>query len=116
MRRHLNAVAMTTVLLLLGSLIALSGCYVGVRGGAYEGEVEVDGPPPAVQDEAVIASPGPGYVWIGGAWDWNAGRRNWDWKSGRWERPPRSGVTWERGHFETRSGHHYYRSGHWHDH
>ena len=50
--------------------------------------------PPPVPPEAVVVSPGPQYVWIGGAWEWQG---RWIWVPGRWVVPPRPGVIWVRG-------------------
>jgi hypothetical protein len=116
MSRRKPWIALTALVVLLGSTLALSACYVRARGGevGVEGEYEVDAPPPAAQEDVVLTSPGPGYVWIGGAYEYNRGGRAWGWKAGRWERPPREGQTWVGAHFETRSGKHYYRRGYWH--
>jgi hypothetical protein len=96
--------ALTLGLVALGS----AGCSVGVAG-----EYEVGGPPPPYQDDVVIASPGPGYVWIGGDYEWNGGRKAYAWRTGRWERPPSAHAQWQKGHYEMRNGHHYYQPGHW---
>lgn len=47
--------------------------------------------PPAPLDETslVVASPGPGYVWIGGEWVWNG---RWFWRAGYWSYRP--GGVW----------------------
>jgi hypothetical protein len=48
--------------------------------------------PPAPRPERIVASPGPGYVWVPGYWA--ASRGEWVWVGGHWERPPRRGAVW----------------------
>lgn len=110
-----NKLKIAMVVLGIAIGLATLGCYVHARGPGYgaEAEFEVDGPPPAVQEEEVVATPGPGYVWIGGAWDWDVGVRHFVWRSGRWERPPHPEAHWIAPHYEMRGGHHYYHRGHW---
>jgi hypothetical protein len=47
-------------------------------------------PPPPPAAEQVYMTPGPDYVWVGGAWVW--GGTHWVWHSGYWYRPMRSHV------------------------
>ena len=63
-----------------------SGCVVVPARGHYVGEVVMVAPPPA-RVEVYGASPGPGYVWIGGYWNWVGGRHVW--VGGHWEAPHR---------------------------
>lgn len=105
----LSLLAVASVVLGLAAL-GTAGCTVGV---GYDDEYEVGGPPPALQDDVVIASPGPGYVWIGGDYEWNVGAKEYRWRAGRWEQPPRARASWQKGHYEMRNGRHYYRPGHW---
>lgn len=56
--------------------------------------------PPPPQTDVVVASPGPGYVWVNGDWTWNG--VTWVWIGGRWVLPPYAhavwiGPRWERG-------------------
>jgi hypothetical protein len=99
--------------LAFGLLVTTTGCYVGVRGGGVGAEFEVDAPPPVVHEEVVLARPGPEFIWIGGYWDWEIGRRSYVWREGRWERPPHSRAVWVPAHYERRGNRHYYRRGHW---
>lgn len=46
---------------------------------------EVGRVPPAPRPEVIVPSPGPGCVWVAGAWLW-AGD-HWRWRSGYWHRP-----------------------------
>ncbi len=108
---RLRASLLLTALAL--SLVA-AGCYVRpVAGVGVEGEFEVDGPPPPVQEETVVDSPGPGYVWIGGFWDWDVGVHHYVWTPGRWDHPPHAEARWVAPHYELRGGRHYFRRGHW---
>jgi outer membrane lipoprotein SlyB len=67
-------------------------------------------PPPPPPPEPVVVSPGPGYVWIGGEWEWN---RGWYWRAGYWMFPPYPGAIWIGGgwHEGSRGWHH--DRGHW---
>jgi hypothetical protein len=74
------------------SLALLGGCVVYGRApvpGVYVGAVAV--PPPAPQVEVIGVPPQPGYVWIGGYWDWVGGRHVW--APGYWA-APRPGYRW----------------------
>ncbi len=71
-------------LMVAGSL--LSGCIVAPAPGYYyRGPVVAVAPPPP-QVEVVGVAPSPGYVWIGGYWNWVGGRHVWVpgyWGAGR---------------------------------
>jgi hypothetical protein len=70
---------------------ALSGCVVVPDQGHYVGGVVMVAPP-APRVEVIGVAPTPGYVWIGGYWNWVGGRHVW--VPGRWDRG-RSGYHWE---------------------
>lgn len=74
-------------------------------------EVIVEEPPPAPVREVIVASPGPGYVWISGYWGWSAGRRVW--VGGHWERPPRRHAVWIAPRWEHRGHGYVYIRGYW---
>jgi hypothetical protein len=108
----------------LASVLALaSGCVVAVRPApapvVYEqpvppgapGEVIVSEDPPAPLYEAVGVAPGPGFLWIGGYYHWNAGR--WVWYRGHYARPPHPGAAWVRPRYEFRGGRRVYIAGFW---
>jgi hypothetical protein len=80
------------VALVLGLSLALSACVVvPARGGYYVGNaVAIEPPPPRVEVYGV--APAPGYVWLGGYWNWVGGRH--EWVGGHWE-APRAGYRWE---------------------
>ena len=74
-------------------------------------EVTVAEPPPPPVQEVVVASPGPGYVWIEGYWGWEHGRRQW--YRGHWERPPHGYVTWVAPRWEHRGRDYVFVRGYW---
>lgn len=53
--------------------------------------------PPAPPSETVVVAPGPGYVWIGGEWQWNG--VGWVWLGGHWAYPPYPGAIWVHGYW-----------------
>jgi hypothetical protein len=95
---------------LLGLLAG--GCDVYVR-PPDGGEVVVAGPPPEAPPvvEVQTASPGPDYIWIGGAWTWRG--NSWAWERGRWDRPPHPGAHWTVNHYEERGGRRVFVRGGW---
>ncbi len=105
----------TIMLACLAGLFA-SGCNVYVRPAGVAvvapGEVEVtSAPPPPPYADVVTVSPGPDFVWIGGAWGWEGGR--WVWGRGHWDRRPHPGAVWVAHHYEYRNGHHVFVRGGW---
>jgi hypothetical protein len=103
----------------LGTVL-LSGCVYHERtvysepayGPAVtQNEVVVATPPPApIIEEQTFVAPGPGYIWISGAWVWH---NNWTWEQGHWAQPPHHGAVWLPGHYAYRNGHHLYIRGRW---
>jgi len=100
--------------------VLAGACYVetphaavGVGVGYEDEYYDVDAAPPALRDEAYIESPGPGFIWLPGAWEWNVGVHHYDWRGGRWERPPHDGATWMAPRYEERGGRRVYSKGHW---
>jgi hypothetical protein len=75
-----------------------------------EAEVVVNEAPPPVQTEVIVASPGPGYVWTRGSWEW---RGRWVWAPGRWIVPPRPHAVWVEGRWAPRRGHYVWVRGYW---
>ena len=62
--------------------------------GASQGQAQpayVMQPPPPPQVETIYVSPSPGYMWVGGEWEWHG---RWVWVGGHWMYPPRPGVVW----------------------
>lgn len=67
-------------------------------------------PPPPT--ETVAVAPGPGYVWIGGEWQWNGA--GWVWAGGRWTYPPYPNAIWVHGYwYRGPFGGWRYARGHW---
>jgi hypothetical protein len=88
---------------------ALSACVVYPARGYYvTGPVAVAPPPPVVETYGV--APAPGYVWIGGYWNWVGGRHVW--VGGHWERP-HPGYYWEPHHWVRAGGGWRLAGGHW---
>jgi hypothetical protein len=110
---YLNSVLLATA----GSLL-LSGCVVRERtvyrtapatyAPAPE-QVVTEAPPPVIVETQTI-SPGPAFIWIGGAWVWHG---HWVWEHGRWGRPPHPGAVWRPHHYEYRNGVHVFIRGGW---
>lgn len=105
-------------LILVGatSSILLSGCVYRERVVVREprpapGEVIVENAPPPMETEEITIAPGPGYVWVPGAWVWRGHR--WAWRRGHWVRPPRAGAVWVAPHYEEREGVHVWVEGNW---
>jgi hypothetical protein len=73
-------------------------------------EVVVSAAPPPPVQETVVVAPGPGYVWVRGAWVW---RDRWIWERGHWTYPPRPGARWRESHYEVRGGVRIYVRGGW---
>ncbi len=71
--------------------LVCSKCAAAVFVG---GEVRVGGPPPPMRPPGVVPmAPGPGMVWVPGAWGWGPGGQ-WVWQGGYWARPPFPGAVW----------------------
>src|SRR5579872_5196948 len=71
---------------------ALGGCIVAAPAPSeyyVGGALDVAPPPPRV--EVYGAAPEPGFIWIGGYWNWVGGRH--EWVGGHWERP-HAGERW----------------------
>ncbi len=66
--------------------------------------VKVKAPPPPPRAVVVTrpARPGAGHVWIAGHYVYRGGR--YIWVKGAWVKPPRKGVVWVPGRFDTRKG------------
>ncbi len=66
--------------------------------------------PPALQNEAYIGGPRPGYFWVGGYWAWGHGQ--YYWVRGHWERH-RLGRTYVPGTWERHGERYRYHKGYW---
>jgi hypothetical protein len=67
------------------------GGYSRYGGGEAYGNEPVTAAPPPPQYEVVGVAPAPGYIWIGGFWNWVGGRHVWI--GGRWA-AGRPGHSW----------------------
>jgi hypothetical protein len=67
--------------------------------------------PPPPQVEVVGVAPGPGYIWLGGYWNWEGGRHVW--VPGRWDVPPRGYHTWVAHRWVPYRGGYRLAPGHW---
>jgi hypothetical protein len=74
--------------------------------------VYVETAPPAMQTEVVPVSPGPGYVWVGGYWNWGPSR-SYVWVPGAWQRPPHANAHWVRHEWRHAKRGWYRVDGHW---
>lgn len=97
-------------LLALLAVALFAGCY-GPYGGGGVG-IEVGGPPPGIRAEVAIDTPGPGYIWVPGYWDWGV-NREWAWTPGAWQRAPHERAVWVAPRYHQRRGHWMYERGHW---
>ena len=93
--------------LLAGALTLSSACATAApRGGVF---VRI-GPPAPVYETRVVA-PGPGFVWIAGAYQYEP--RGYVWVPGRWERPPRANARWVQARWVHERRGWYVVDGHW---
>ncbi len=102
------------VLLLLAAVSVLS--LAAVACGPAEvgvGGIEVGFAPPGLQAEVAVDSPGPGYAWVPGYYDWQGG--NYVWVAGTWTRPPHEGAVWVAPTYEQRGSKFMYHRGTWRD-
>jgi hypothetical protein len=97
-------------LLALLAIALFAGCYAGYRGGGVG--IDVEGPPPDIRAEVAIDSPGVGYAWVPGYWDWGVDR-SWVWVPGTWARPPHERAIWVAPRYHQRRGRWLYERGHW---
>ncbi|HWA85652.1 MAG TPA: YXWGXW repeat-containing protein [Opitutus sp.] len=65
--------------------------------------------PPRHAVEIVAASPGPGYVWVGGHYTWTGAE--WAWVPGQWVMPPQAGTVWIEPRWDAASQN--WIAGHW---
>ena len=97
--------SLTAAVLLTASVIASTAC-VGASGRVY-----IRSGPPPLRAEAVLVSPGPGYVWVPGYYRYEGG--GYVWLPGRYERAPRARARWVPAHWERDRRGWYFVDGHW---
>ena len=125
--------------LLLAPALALGGCVVGSdttpvnsgygygygpapqpQGAVVSADVSVGEPtqayvtglPPEPLYEQETPSPGYGYVWLDGSWNWNG--YEWGWVGGRWDRG-RGNFVYVAPYYDYVGGQYVYRRGFWQD-
>ncbi len=67
--------------------------------------------PPQMRHEHRSSSPGPGYVWASGSWDWRG--NDWGWVPGRWDRPGSHNVQWVKAQYAREGPAWRYEPAHW---
>ena len=67
--------------------------------------------PPPLQDEVMMASPGPEFAWTPGYYAFGDGSYNW--VGGTWGRPPREGLAWVEPRYLSVGGRYYFHPGRW---
>lgn len=73
--------------------------------------VAVTSEPPPLVMETVVMAPGPGYIWLPGAWLWC--ETGWVWYRGHWAYPPHPHAYWVAGGWELDRGRRMWRAGYW---
>jgi len=71
----------------------------------------MDEAPPPAQADIITATPGPGYVWVGGYWGFSWG--HYVWIRGHWERPERLHAHWVQPRWEYHDGKYLFVKGYW---
>ena len=102
-------VFLTNAAIVTALSVSLSACVVYPPRVAYAGPVIAVAPPAPIVETYGVA-PGPGYVWIGGYWNWVGGRHVW--VGGHWS-APRPGYRWEPARWEHRSDGWHMHGGAW---
>jgi hypothetical protein len=94
---------------LSGCVATLSGCVARVYPEPGYGPTVMVAPPPP-QTEVVGVAPAPGYIWMGGYWNWVGGRHVW--VAGHWG-PGRAGYHWVPHQWVAANGGWRLAQGHW---
>lgn len=93
------------------SLVAFGLLLAPMAASAQQTVVVTNLPPPAPLAESPTPSPGAGFAWVAGFWNWNGSQ--YAWTSGHWERPPQAAQTWEAPRWEREGGRYRFRQGRW---
>lgn len=94
----------------LALVVSLAGCVV-VPADPYYGGGTVAVAPPPPRAEVVGVAPYPGWIWLGGYWNWT-GRRH-EWVGGHWD-APRHGHRWVPHHWSQHRDGWRFNRGYWH--
>jgi hypothetical protein len=111
-----NSNVLKAARLLLAGLLLMTGCAPRERttyqapASQADTEVVVEQAPPLPEVETMTIAPGPGFVWVPGAWSW---RSEWVWDQGHWAHPPQPGAVWVSPRYEARDGKHVFIRGGW---
>ncbi len=73
--------------------------------------ISSDEAPPPIPDYDQPPTPGPGFIWIPGYWQWN--NVEYYWVPGTWMVPPTPGSLWTPGYWEFRDGAYVFNHGYW---
>ncbi len=91
MKRQTRIAKLALIAVFALSLTAAPAAFAGVAVGI--GFNVGFAPPAPVAREVVVASPGPGFVWVAGHYDWVPGV-GYRWVGGAWLRPPFPRAVW----------------------
>ena len=94
-------------LIVLAGLARPSAVSAATVLGEITLNIGVDAGPPPPPREVIVASPGPGFIWVGGYWDGEPG--HYRWVGGHWGRPPHDGARWIAPRWERDHDGHYHR-------
>lgn len=73
--------------------------------------VFVESEPPQEIAEAMTPSPGPDYVWLKGAWNYEGNQ--WMWRNGHWVVKPHPNAEWTAGYWKRKHHHWVWVPGFW---
>ena len=106
---HENTTRKTLLSILSAAILAatLTAC----ASAPPDGVVYVHNGPPALRTEVAFVSPGPGYAWVPGYWNW--GGSEYVWVAGTWQNPPHPKTAWVAPTLKHTSRGWYVVNGHW---
>jgi hypothetical protein len=96
---------------LRASLVAFGLALAPMAASAQQTVVVTNLPPPAPMAETPTASPGQGFAWVAGFWNWNG--TQYAWSPGHWERPPQPAQSWQAPQWEREGNRFRFRQGRW---
>lgn len=102
--------ARTTLLQLFGAAI-VAATLTACASAPPDNVVYVPNGPPALRTEVAVVSPGPGYAWVPGYWNW--GGSDYVWVAGTWQNPPQPKAAWVAPTWKHTSRGWYVVNGHW---